>query len=277
MSKFRRIGDLEESMRVPQVYRTALFAFASLSFVVLGDMEMTAQTNSSRALKNIVIVHGAWVDGSSWSKVISLLQAKGFHVVAVQNPLTSFADDLAATRRVIALQDGPVLLVGHSYGGVVITEAGNDPKVVGLVYVAAFAPNDGESINSVTKNYPPAPLGGELRPDAQGFLSVTPKGIADDIAQDLPAKEQPILAATQGQTSYTVFGAAVTTAAWKAKRSWSVIASNDRAIPPEIEKAEAASIGATSTTLPSGHLVMLTHPKEVADVIEQAAMKGNSR
>ncbi len=122
------------------------------------------------------------------------------------------------------LQDGPVLLVGHSYGGVVITEAGNDPKVVGLVYVAAFAPNDGESINSVAKNYPPAPLGGELRPDAQGFLSVTPKGVAEDIAQDLPAKEQPVLTATQGQTSSTVFGAAVTTAAWKAKRSWSVIA-----------------------------------------------------
>ena len=144
-------------MRLPQVYRAALLALTSLLLVVLGDLEVNAQIDSSQAVKNIVIVHGAWVDGSSWSKVISLLQAKGFHVVAVQNPLTSFADDLAATRRVIALQEGPVLLVGHSYAGVVITEAGNDPKVVGLVYVAAFAPNDGESINSVTKNYPPAP------------------------------------------------------------------------------------------------------------------------
>ena len=264
-------------MRLPQVYRAALLALASLLLVVSGDVEVNAQIDSSQAVKNIVIVHGAWVDGSSWSKVISLLQAKGFHVVAVQNPLTSFADDLAATRRVIALQEGPVLLVGHSYAGVVITEAGNDPKVVGLVYVAAFAPNDGESINSVTKNYPPAPLGGELRLDAQGFLSVTPKGVAEDIAQDLPASEQPILTATQGQTSSTVFGAAITSAAWKDKRSWSVIASNDRAIPPELEKAEAASIGATSITLPSGHSVMLTHPKEVANVIEQAAMKANSR
>jgi len=264
-------------MRLLQVYRAASFAFASLLFVVMSDTDVTAQTNSSQAVKNIVIVHGAWVDGSSWSKVIPLLQAKGFHVVVVQNPLTSFADDVAATRRVIALQDGPVLLVGHSYAGVVITEAGNDPKVVGLVYVAAFAPNDGESINSVTKNYPPAPLGGELRPDSQGFLSVTPKGVAEDIAQDLPAKEQPVLTATQGQTSSTVFGAVVTTAAWKAKRSWSVIARNDRAIPPELEKAEAASIGATSITLPCGHLVMLTHPKDVADVIGQAAMTPNSR
>ena len=160
-------------MRLLQVYRAASFAFASLLFVVLGDTDVTAQTNSSQAVKNIVIVHGAWVDGSSWSKVIPLLQAKGFHVVVVQNPLTSFADDVAATRRVIALQDGPVLLVGHSYAGVVITEAGNDPKVVGLVYVAAFAPNDGESINSVTKNYPPAPLGGELRPDASVHRSET--------------------------------------------------------------------------------------------------------
>jgi pimeloyl-ACP methyl ester carboxylesterase len=193
-----------------------LFAFTSLLFVVSDDMGVTAQTDSSQAVKNIVIVHGAWVDGSSWSKVISLLQAKGFHVVAVQNPLTSFVDDVAATRRVIALQDGPVLLVGHSYGGVVITEAGNDPKVVGLAYVEAFAPNEGESINSVAKNYPPTPLDGELRPDAQGFLSATPKGVAEDIAQDLPAKEQPVLTATQGQASPTVFGAAITTAAWKA-------------------------------------------------------------
>jgi pimeloyl-ACP methyl ester carboxylesterase len=175
-------------MRLPQIYRGALFAFTLLLLVVLRDTEVTAQVDSSQVVRNIVLVHGAWVDASSWSKVISLLQARGFHVVAVQNPLTSFADDLAATRRVIALQDGQVLLVGHSYGGVVITQAGNEPKVVGLVYVAAFAPNDCESINSVTKNFPPAPLGGELRPDAQGFLSVTPKGVAEDIAQNLPPK-----------------------------------------------------------------------------------------
>jgi pimeloyl-ACP methyl ester carboxylesterase len=118
------------------------------------------------------------------------------------------------------LQDGPVILVGHSYAGVVITDAGNDKKVVGLVYVAAFAPGDGESINSVSKPYPPAPLGSELRPDAQGFLTATPKGIAEDMAQDLPASEQQILTATQGQTSSSVFGTTVATAAWKTKASW---------------------------------------------------------
>jgi pimeloyl-ACP methyl ester carboxylesterase len=260
-------------MRLPQVYRVALVALTSLSVTVLGEMGAVAQTNSSQAVRNIVIVHGAWVDGSSWSKVIPLLQAKGFHVVAVQNPLTSLADDIAATQRIIALQDGPVLLVGHSYGGVVITQAGNDPKVVGLVYVAAFAPSDGESINSISKNYPPAPLGGELRPDAQGFLSVTPKGVAEDIAQEFPEGEQQVLMATQGQTASSVFGAAITTAAWKTKPSWCVIARDDRAIPPDLEKAEAVSIGATSITLPSGHLVMLTHPREVADLIERAAAR----
>src|SRR4051795_6094867 len=128
---------------------------------------------------NVVLVHGAWADGSSWSKVIPLLEARGLHVVAVQNPLTSLADDVAATKRAIALQDGPVLLVGHSYGGVVITEAGNDPKVVGLVYVAALAPSEGESVASVTKPFPPAPLGGEVSADAEGFLTVIPKGIAE--------------------------------------------------------------------------------------------------
>jgi Alpha/beta hydrolase family len=154
-----------------------------------------------------------------------------------------------------------------------VSHLGNDPKVVGLVYVAAFAPGEGESINSVSKSYPPAPLGRELRLDAQGFLTATRKGIAEDMAQDLPDMEQQILTATQGQTAAVVFGATVTTAAWKSKPSWAVIAGNDRAIPPELEKYEAATIKATSITLPSNHLAMLSHPREVAELIEQAAAK----
>jgi len=260
-------------MKLSQTFRTALIATMMLMLSFVLDMRGFAQANSSHGVKNIVLVHGAWADGSCWSKVIPLLQAKGFHVVAVQNPLTSLADDVAATKRIIALQDGPVILVGHSYAGVVITEAGNDPKVVGLVYVAAFAPGVGESINSVSKPYPPAPLGSELRPDAQGFLTATRKGIAEDMAQDLPEKEQQILTATQGQTAAAVFGATVTTAAWKSKPSWAVIAGNDRAIPPELEKDEAATIGATSITLSSNHLAMLSYPREVAELIEQAAAK----
>ena len=261
-------------MTISQRYRTGLIAMFAFFLSATGA---TAQTHSAQGIKNIVFVHGAWADGSSWSKVIPLLQAKGLHVVAVQNPLTSFADDVAATKRAIALQDGPVLLVGHSYGGAVITEAGNDPKVVGLVYVAAFAPSDGESVGSIGKPYPPAPLGNELRPDAEGFLSATPKGIAEDFAQDLTDKEKELLTATQGPTAAAAFGATITTAAWKTKSSWFVIAANDRAIPPELEKAEAAAMKATAITLPSSHVVMLSHPKEVVDLIEQAAAKAGSR
>ena len=264
-------------MKVAQMYRPALIAIAGFLLTAVFHTGPVAQVNSPQGIRNIVIVHGAWADGSSWSKVIPLLQAKGLHVVAVQNPLTSLADDVAATKRAIASQDGPVLLVGHSYGGVVITEAGNDPKVVGLVYVAALAPSEGESAASVTKPFPPAPLGSEVRADAEGFLTVTPKGIAEDFAQDLTDKEKQILTATQGPTAAAVFGATITTAAWKTKPSWCVIASNDRAVSPELEKAEAAAMKATSITVPSSHVPMLSHPKEVADLIEQAAAKAGSQ
>jgi pimeloyl-ACP methyl ester carboxylesterase len=264
-------------MKLSQIYRTVLIAIAGLLLTAMFHTGAAAQTNAAQRARNIVIVHGAWADGSSWSKVIPLLQAAGLHVVAVQNPLSSLADDVAATKRAIALQDGPVLLVGHSYGGVVITEAGNDPKVVGLVYVAALAPSDGESVASITKPFPPAPLGSEVRPDADGFLTVTPKGIAEDFAQDLPDHEKQLLTATQGPTAGAVFGATITTAAWKTKPSWCVIASSDRAVSPELEKAEAAAMKATSITVPSSHVPMLSHPKEVADLIEQAAAKAGSQ
>jgi pimeloyl-ACP methyl ester carboxylesterase len=230
-----------------------------------------AQPDADQGVRNIVLVHGAWADGSSWSKVIPLLEAKGLHVVAVQNPLTSLADDVADTVRAIDQMEGPVLLVGHSYGGAVITEAGNDPKVVGLVYVAAFAPGEGESVGSISKPYPPSPMAAELRPDKQGFLRVTSKGIAEDFAQDLSVAERHLLMVTQGPTAAADFGATITTAAWKTKPSWFVIASHDRAIPPELEMAEAAAMKSTSITLPSSHVAMLSHPREVAALIEKAA------
>jgi pimeloyl-ACP methyl ester carboxylesterase len=263
-------------MKLSQAYRTALIAIAGVLLTPMFYSGSVAQTKSPRGVRNIVIVHGAWADGSSWSKVIPLLQAKGFHVVAVQNPLTSLADDVAATKRAIALQDGPVLLVGHSYGGVVITEAGNDPKVVGLVYVAPLAPSEGESVASITKPFPPAPLGSEVKADAEGFLMVTPTGIAEDFAQDLSDKEKQVLTATQAPTAAAVFGATITTAAWRTKPSWCVIANDDRAVSPELEKKEAIAMKATSITLPSSHVPMLSRPKEVADFIEQAAAKPDS-
>src|ERR1700678_1068989 len=178
-------------MTISQRYRTGLIAMFAFFLSATGA---TAQTHSAQGIKNIVFVHGAWADGSSWSKVIPLLKAKGSHVVAVQNPLTSLVDDVATTKRAIALQDGPVLLVGHSYGGAVITEAGNDPKVAGLVYVAAVAPDKGESAFGLITSVP-TPVGAELRPDKSGFLKLTPKGIAEDFAHDLPAKEIAILIA----------------------------------------------------------------------------------
>jgi pimeloyl-ACP methyl ester carboxylesterase len=239
--------------------------------MTLNSTSMADPSKQAHPPASVILVHGAWADGSSWSKVIPLLKAKGIKVVAIQNPLTSLDDDVAATKRAIALQDGPVVLVGHSYGGAVITEAGNDAKVVGLVYVAAFSPGDGESVGSISQPYPPAPLGAELRPDAQGYLSITHKGFVESFSQDLPSAEQEVLFATQGPTNAAAFGATIKNAAWKTKPSWSVVAEEDRAIPPALEKAMAERMKATTTTLHSSHLAMLSHPTQVAGVIAKAA------
>jgi len=251
------------------VQLTVILFLAALIGVNMNS-SASAEPSGDKNSVHVVLVHGAWADGSSWSKVIALLQAKGINAVAVQLPLTTLSGDVATVKRAIALQDGPVVLAGHSYGGAVITEAGNDPKVVGLIYVAAFAPDAGESVGSVSKPYPPAPLGAELRPDAEGFLSISPKGFAEDFAQDLPAKELKVLWAAQGPTNAAVFGAPISNAAWKTKPSWFVVAEEDRAIPPALEKAEAARMKATTINVAASHLVMISHPKEVADLIEKA-------
>jgi pimeloyl-ACP methyl ester carboxylesterase len=252
----------------------AILFFGAIMALTHG-MEASADSGTAQRVRNVILVHGAWADGSSWSKVIPLLVAKGLHVVAVQIHLNSLEDDVATTKRAIALRDGRVVLVGHSYGGAVITEAGNDPKVAGLVYVAAFAPGDGESVNSISKPYPPAPLGAELRPDAQGFLWITPKGFAEDFGQDLSDSEKAVFTATQGPANAAAFGGTITNAAWKTKPSWFVVAGDDRAIPPALEKAEASRMKATAITLPSSHLAMLSHPNEVADIIGDAT-KGSA-
>src|SRR5262245_7634587 len=219
----------------------------------------------------VVLVHGAWADGSSWSRVIRLLEKAGLNAVAVQNPLTSFDDDVAATRRAIALQDGPVILVGHSWAGVVITEAGADPKVAGLVYVAAFAPDVGEAVGDLGKDFPPPPGAAELRPDAGGYLTLTTKGVMEYFAPDLPLAQRKLIAATQGATNSAVFGAKVSSAAWKTKPNWYVVASNDRMIQPDLERKFAKTIKAKTITLPSSHVAMLSHPAEVAKLIIEAA------
>ena len=219
----------------------------------------------------VVLVHGAWADGSSWSKVIPLLEKAGLKAVAVQNPLTSFEDDVAATRRAIALQDGPVILVGHSWGGVVISEAGVDPKVAGLVFVAAFAPDVGQAVGDLGKEFPPPPGGAELRPDAGGYLTMTLKGVRDFFAQDLSSAEKRVIFATQGATNSALFGARLTNAAWKTKPNWYVIASNDRMIQPDLERQFAKTINAKAITLPTSHVPILSRPAEVAKLIIEAA------
>jgi pimeloyl-ACP methyl ester carboxylesterase len=247
-------------------------SLVAASLLTASALTGDAQTPSPLQIKNIVLVHGAWADGSSWSKIVPLLQARGFHVVCTQNPLTSIADDVAVTNRIIDAQDGPVLLVGHSYGGAIITEAGNNPKVAGLVYVAAFAPDKGETLAALAKPYGATPAFGEIKPIADGFLLLTPKGVSDDFAQDLSSDEKNTMFATQGATQGAILGTPIKQAAWHSKPSWFVIASNDRTISPEQEAFTAKRMGAKTLTLPTSHVPMFAKPKEVAAFIAEATV-----
>jgi pimeloyl-ACP methyl ester carboxylesterase len=222
-------------------------------------------------IRNVVLVHGAWADGSSWSKILPILKAKELHVVAVQNPLSSIADDVASTTRIIDAQDGPVLLVGHSYGGAVITEAGMNPKVAGLVYIAAFAPDEGETLGGMTQEFPVTPVFGELQPMAGGYLMLSEKGVKEDFAQDLSPEDNYLVYATQGATQGAILGTPIKTAAWHTKPSWFVIASNDRTIAPKQQISTAKRMGAKTLTLASSHVPMLSQPQKVADFVLEAA------
>jgi pimeloyl-ACP methyl ester carboxylesterase len=218
-----------------------------------------------------VLVHGAFADGSSWNKVIPLLQAKGLKVVAVQNPLTSLADDVTATKRVIDAQTGPVVLVGHSWGGTVITEAGNHDKVKALVYVAAFAPGAGETTADGGKGYPPPPGLAHPVASADGFLTLSPETVAQDFAQDVGPQDANLIAVTQGPIAAANFDAKITTPAWSSRPSWYIVAAKDRMIQPDAERAFAKRIKATTTELQTSHVPMVSQPEKVADVIVAAA------
>ena len=173
----------------------------------------------SAPTKNIVLAHGAWADGSSWSKIVPLLIAKGLHVACAQHPLTSIAEDVAATNRIINAQNGPVLLVGHSYGGAIITVAGDNPKVAALVYVAAFAPDKGEMLTGLAQLFGSTPAFREVRPIEDGFLMLTEKGVAEGFAQDLTREEHQLLFATQGASQGAILGTQITSAAWHTKQT----------------------------------------------------------
>jgi pimeloyl-ACP methyl ester carboxylesterase len=213
---------------------------------------------------NVILVHGAWADGSSWSKVIPLLLTRGLRVIAVQLPLMSL-------KRALALQNGPTVLVGHSYGGVVITEAGNDPKVSALVYIAAFAPDAGQSAGSIGAGSEPAPMAAEVRPDAQGFLKLTENGVKNDFAQDLSSTEKDVLFAAQAPTAGSALGDQVSVASWKTKPSWYLVATHDRAIQPSLERTMGKTIKAKMIEVDASHVAMLARPHETANLILEAA------
>lgn len=257
---------------MPSVLRQVLVVAAGACCMNQG----IALAAGQEPVKNIVLVHGAWADGSSWAKIIPLLEKRGLHVVAVQNPLSSLADDVAATKRAIDTQDGPVVLVGHSYGGAVITEAGSNPKVARLVYVAAFGPDTGESVGTTAKNFAPPPVGPEVNPIEDGYLILTRKGVIEDFAQDLSSVEKQVLAATQAPTSGSVFGAPITDAAWRHKPTWYVVAENDRMINPDYERFAAKRMGAKTLALPTSHVPMLSKPEQVAAFIAEAAAGNGS-
>jgi pimeloyl-ACP methyl ester carboxylesterase len=233
-------------------------------------LRLARQAPAAAKTPTVVLVHGAWADGSSWSKVIPLLQARGIRVLGVQNPLTSLADDVAATQRVLADVDGPVVLVGHSWAGTVITEAGNDPKVKALVYVAAFANKEGQSGGDLVGAYPKPPALGTVWDDGHGYLRQTEQGMIDNFAPDLPRAEARTLFVTQGPLAASTFGDKVTKAAWRTVPSWYIVSANDRVIAPQMERDLAAQMKAKTTVLASSHVSLLSHPKQVAAVIEAA-------
>jgi pimeloyl-ACP methyl ester carboxylesterase len=226
----------------------------------------------SGPVRNVVLVHGAFVDGSSWNGVVAKLQQKGYHVSSVQNPLTSLADDVAATRRVLARQDGPTILVGHSWGGVVITEAGaNAPNVAGLVYVAAIAPDLHESTMDLMKRAAPAPANQGITADSTGFLWLDRSKYHADFAADVPENLTRVLSAAQQPIAATAFSETVNQVAWREKPSWYIVTTKDRAISPQVEQFMANRMGAKIVPISSSHLVPVSHAGAVADVIDRAA------
>ncbi len=229
------------------------------------------------AKTNVVLVHGAWADGSSWSKVIPPLQNKGFNVTAVQLPLTLLDDDIAVTRNMLAAQKGPTVLVGHSYGGAVITGAANDaPNVSALVYIAAFGLDEGESLESLSKQGS-APAGAaQIRPDDHGFLWIDRDGFAQAFAADVDPVEARVMAAVQKPLSVKSFVAKSGPPAWKHIKSWYLVSTNDQMIPTQAEELMAKRMGATVRSVPSSHASMISHPKEVADIIALAAESGRA-
>ena len=251
------------------LHRRHLLAAAAAA-VATAPVRAQAPASSGPRAEHVVLVHGAFADGSSYADVIPHLTRAGLKATAVQNPLTSFADDVATTKRAFARQGGPVLLVGHSYGGVVITEAGNDPRVKGLVYLTAIAPDAGESVSDLLKGYP-ATSGLARIKAADGFLTLEEQGFVEDFMQDVPADRARVLAAVQGPINASCFDAKPTAAAWRSKPSAYAVCTRDRLVSVELQRFLAQRMRATTADLASSHAPTLSQPEAVARMIIAAA------
>lgn len=239
---------------------------------VVAASTLSAQAAESPAgIKNVVLVHGGFVDGSGWSQVYRGLRQAGYTVSIVQNPTTSLADDVAATKLAISQLSGPVVLVGHSYGGVVITEAGSDPKVKNLVYIAAFAPDKGESVQSLIANPVPGAPVPPILPPQNGFLFLDRAKFADSFAADVAPGEAAFMADSQVPWGVNALNGAITEPAWKSKRSWYLVASDDKMIPPPAQRQMAKRMNATVAETKGSHAIYVSQPQAVIDLIEQAA------
>lgn len=225
---------------------------------------------------SIVLVHGGFVDGSGWQGVYNILKKDGYSVSIVQNPTTSLGDDVAVTKRVIAAQAGPVILVGHSYGGAVITEAGNDPKVAALVYITAFAPDRGESVSTLIKDAPPNAAVPPILPPQDGFLVLDNAKFAASFAADVDAKTGQFMADSQVPWGVGALGGVISEPAWRSKPSWYLIATDDRMIPPPAQRSMSKRAGSTVVEVKGSHAVYVSQPSAVAAIIEQAARAATS-
>lgn len=255
-------------------HRTRRIVLGGLQIVVitlgLGVAHMS-QAGAASGIKNVVLVHGGFVDGSGWEGVYRILRKDGFTVTIVQNPTLSLAGDVAVTRRALAAQSGPAILVGHSYGGAVITEAGSDPNVAGLVYIAAFAPGKGESVSSLIKDPPAGAPVPPILPPQDGFLFLDRAKFPASFAADVDADAAAFMADSQVPWGVEALDGAVTEPAWKSKPSWYLVATEDRMIPPDAQRAMSKRAGSTVVEVRGSHSVYVSQPHSVALLIEQAA------
>jgi pimeloyl-ACP methyl ester carboxylesterase len=222
-------------------------------------------------MKNIVLVHGGFVDGSGWEGVYSILKKDGYNVSIVQNPTISLKDDVAVTKRILAAQDGPAILVGHSYGGAVITEAGNDPKVAGLVYITAFAPDKGESVSSLIANPPPGAPVPPILPPQDGYLFLERAKFPASFAADVDAEKAAFMADSQVPWGVEALSGKISQPAWKTKPSWYLIVTDDKMIPPDAQRFMSKRAGSTVVEVKGSHAIYVSQPEAVAALVEQAA------